>query len=249
MPINPDEEILNRQVETGDQERIMGIISQRITSRKPAAYLLGEAWFAGLPFYVNEDVLIPRSPLAELINERFSPWIRPENIKSMLDIGTGSGCIAIAAAMKFPEIIVDAVDISEKALVLALKNIRRHGLDNRVRAIRSDVFSALGGKKYDLIIANPPYVSEEEYLSLPGEYHYEPRIALQADDRGMDVVTRILLQVVDYLNANGVLIMEVGYSWEIFESKYPDIPFIWLELQHGGEGVFVITRDEIINYL
>lgn len=231
-----------------DNLAIHEILQQRIETRKPAAYLVKEAWFAGYPFYVNENVLVPRSPLAELIANQFSPWIEAEKVKSILDIGTGSGCIAIACALYMPDVTVDAVDIDDEALRITGKNIARHHLQNRVTAIKSDLLDQVPVKQYDIIVSNPPYVSEEEYDGLPQEFHQEPKLGLTAGSDGLDCVRRILRDVTPYLSSQGILIIEVGNSQFALEQAYPQIPFTWLEFEYGGSGVFMLDKQQIEQY-
>ncbi len=204
-----------------------------------------EAWFAGLPFYVDERVIIPRSPIAELINKHFEPWLEPENVMSVLDLCTGSGCIAIACALALPHARIDAVDLSTDALSVAQKNVEKYDLVDRVRLIESDLFQSIPAEKYDLIISNPPYVSESEWQELPAEYHHEPRLALEAGKEGLDVVSRMLNQAAQHLTENGVLIVEVGNSAMALEKAFPDLPFLWLEFEQGGEGVFLLTAEQL----
>lgn len=224
------------------------MIQKRITERIPVAYLIHEAWFAGLPFYVDRNVLIPRSPLAELIQERFSPWLAEKQVTNILDIGTGSGCIAVACAFAFPEAGVDAIDVDRKALDIAARNISEYKLDNRVNLVQSDLFSQLAGKPYDLIISNPPYVSNVEMRNIPVEYSHEPGLALRAGEEGLEFVRRILAGASGYLSGHGHLIVEVGNSQENVIAAFPQIPFTWLEFQFGGEGVFLLTADQVREY-
>lgn len=231
---------------TPDERRsVVALIERRIRERKPLAYLIREAWFAGLPFYVDERVLVPRSPLAEPIESRFAPWVEPERVHAVLDLCTGSGCIAIACAHAFPEAQVDAADISTEALAVAGENVRRHRLEDQVKLVESDLCAALGGKTYDLIISNPPYVSRAEWESLPPEYHAEPRLGLEAGADGLDCVRRILRETASHLNAMGALIVEVGSSAEALIEAFPRIPFIWLEFERGGDGVFLLTAEQL----
>lgn len=227
---------------------IYELLTTRIDTRKPAAYLVNEAWFAGYPFYVNEHVLVPRSPLAELIAEQFYPWVDVSKVKSIIDIGTGSGCIAIACALYLEHCAVDAVDIDEEALRLTRKNIQRHQLQDRVKAIKSDLFSQVPPKSYDIIISNPPYVSEAEYAALPDEYHREPKLGLTAGTDGLDCVRHMLRDASKYLNEGGVLIVEVGNSQIALEAAFPDVPFTWLEFEHGGSGVFLLDKHQLDEY-
>ena len=248
LPFSVADEMLDQPLEPGKKERIVSVINERIETRRPAAYILGEAWFAGLSFQVNESVLIPRSPFAELIAEKFTPWCVEDNVKHILDIGTGCGCIAIASAFAFPNARVDAIDISTDALEVAKKNVEHFKLDDRVSLIKSDLFQNLGDRRYDLIIANPPYIGADELAELPAEYHYEPVDGLHAGYDGLDVVRRILNSAHKHLTEQGVLAVEVGNSQQTLNNHYPEVPFIWLEFQHGGEGVFILTRQELMQW-
>jgi len=209
MPFDVPEGEIDKPLSDQECERIKAIIQKRIETRQPTAYLLGEAWFCGLPFHVNDKVLVPRSPFAELIDEQFQPWLTREP-KRILDIGTGSGCIAIASALAFPEAKVDAVDISDQALEVAAINVARYELNERMRLIKSDVLGGLDQEKYDLIVSNPPYVSAEDVAALPDEYHHEPVLGLEGGGDGLDIVRQILIEAKDYLTDDGLLIVEVG---------------------------------------
>lgn len=240
-----DVNVLDARLSTSERADIIAKIQKRVDERIPVAYLVKEAWFAGLNFYVDERVLIPRSPIGELIEDEFNPWVEETNVENILDIGTGSGCIAIGCALTFPKARVDAVDMSADALEVAKINLTRYGLEDSVRLIQSDLFSKLQGNQYDIIVANPPYVGLDEYNSLPSEFHYEPKEALVSKENGLQIVKRILAEAEHYLTDHGILIVEVGYSQSEVENAFPEIPFTWLQFERGGEGVFLLTKDEL----
>ena len=244
LPPDVDNNVLDARVTVQERKKLVEFVTKRVEERIPVPYLVKEAWFAGLNFYVDERVIIPRSPIAELIEEEFSPWIEEGSIDSILDLCTGSGCIAISSAMTFPNIIIDAVDISPQALEVAKINVERFGLDN-VNLIQSDLFSALSGRKYDLIISNPPYVSKTEYDTLPREYQHEPKGALLCGEDGLEVVRKILQEAAEHLTQTGILIVEVGFSQDLLENEFPTLPFTWLQFEKGGEGVFLLTAEEL----
>lgn len=221
-------------------------VEKRIEQRIPLPYLTHEAWFCGMPFYVDERVLIPRSPFAELIQQGFSPWLESDvAVNRILDMCTGSGCIAIACAAAFEEATVDAVDISHEALSVADINIQRHHLADRVCAIQSDLWRNLPAEKqYDLIISNPPYVGADEMATLPAEYRHEPASALEAENNGLALVGQILLQAADYLTDTGLVFVEVGNSDIAVEQAWPDMAFMWLSFESGGQGVFMLDKTQ-----
>lgn len=245
LPFDVEEAVLDQKLGQKQLDHLLALIKQRVQTRKPAAYLLGEAWFAGMRFQVNENVLVPRSPFAELIAERFSPWCEFERIQRILDIGTGSGCIAIACAQAFPHARVDAIDICEKALAVARQNVDFYALHEQVTLIQSDLFQGIENNKYDLIITNPPYVDDMDMATLPAEYKHEPVIGLYAGKDGLDIVKRILNTAAHYLTDDGVIFVEVGNSQQALMELYPEVPFLWLEFEHGGEGIFLLTREEL----
>jgi ribosomal protein L3 glutamine methyltransferase len=234
-----------RRVGRGGVERVEALIRRRIAERIPAMYLTGETWFAGLPFHVDRRVLIPRSPIAELIERRFAPWIDARRVRRILDVGTGSGCIAIACAKALPRAQVDAVDLSPEALEVAAINVRRHRLRRRVRLISSDHFEALGGERYDIIVANPPYVGRKEMSGLPPEYRHEPPLALAAGVDGLDSVRVILREAGAHLNTGGLLIVEVGNTEAAVRREFEPLPFLWLQFERGGGGVFLLGADQL----
>ena len=227
---------------------IVELARRRVAQRKPLAYLLGEAWFAGLRFRIDERVLIPRSPLAELIENRFAPWCRVRPGDRVLDVGTGSGCLAIASAHHCAGARVDATDISEDALAVARRNVRGHGMEGRVRLIRTDLFAGLAGP-YRIVLANPPYVPSGRLGELPAEYGHEPRTALDGGGSGLDIVDRLLAGAMSRLAPDGLLVVEVGEAEQAFRSRYPRLPATWLKFERGGEGVFVLTHGELAGYL
>jgi ribosomal protein L3 glutamine methyltransferase len=237
--------LYRRRVGQAGAQRVRQLLARRIRERIPAAYLTGSTWFAGAHIAVDARVLIPRSPIAELIERRFAPWIEPSRVRRVLDVGTGSGCIAIACARALPRARVDGIDISADALAVARINVRRHRLTHRVRLLRSDHFSALGGAAYDIIVANPPYVGTRELAGLPPEYRHEPRLALAAGSSGLDSVRVILAQAARHLRPRGLLIVEVGNTEQAVRRRWGHLPFLWLEFERGGGGVFLLTREQL----
>jgi len=229
-----------------EKQQVFELLNRRVQERIPAPYLTGEAWFADLRFYVDQRVLIPRSPLAELIGERFEPWLESKRVRRILDLCTGSGCIAIASAMlAFPRADIDAADVSPGALEVAQRNIKSYGLERRVHTVHSDLFSSLAGVHYDLIICNPPYVDAKELEKMPAEYHCEPRIGFEAGQDGLVIVKKILQEAGKFLTPDGILVVEVGLSQTSLMEQYPEIPFMWLDFRNGGEGVFLITAEQL----
>ncbi|MEJ2589939.1 MAG: 50S ribosomal protein L3 N(5)-glutamine methyltransferase [Candidatus Thiodiazotropha sp.] len=234
---------------TGEErERVIALMQRRIDERLPLPYLTGEAWFAGLRFLVDTQVLIPRSPIAELIEQGFAPWLAADRIGRVLDLCTGSGCIGIASAIYLPESEVDLVDISAAAIAVCEKNIQLYDLSDRVKAIESDLFASLPPARYDVIVSNPPYVGASEMSDLPPEYHHEPELALHAEEEGLAIVKRILRDSPRYLAPDGVLIVEVGNSAPLLQETYPEIPFTWLDFAKGGDGVFLLRADDLAQY-
>lgn len=245
LPDEIPERYWQARLSMAERQAVTELFKQRIETRKPAAYLTGEAWFAGIRFIVNESTLVPRSPIAELIKTGFQGWVELEEVESVLDMCTGSGCIGIATLQACPNAQVDLADLSEEALKVAQQNIDLYELNGVVTAIHSDLFANLQGKKYDLIISNPPYVDQIEMDALPEEFKKEPRIGLESGKDGLDLTRRMLAEAANYLNEDGVLIVEVGVSQHYLEQAYPELPFYWFEFEHGGEGVFAIHKSEL----
>ncbi|ENM5742162.1 50S ribosomal protein L3 N(5)-glutamine methyltransferase [Vibrio metoecus] len=246
LPIDVPPHVLNSRLTSSERLRVVERVIKRINDRTPVAYLTNKAWFCGLEFFVDQRVLVPRSPIGELIQNRFEPWLIEEPTRIM-DLCTGSGCIAIACANAFPEAEVDAIDISADALQVAEQNIQDHGLEQQVFPIRSDLFRDLPQEQYDLIVTNPPYVDQEDMDSLPSEFRHEPELGLAAGSDGLKLARRILANAPLYLKENGVLVCEVGNSMVHMMEQYPHIPFTWLEFENGGHGVFLLTREQLID--
>jgi ribosomal protein L3 glutamine methyltransferase len=248
QPYNLAEAYLDTVLTLNERQAIINIIDRRINERIPAAYLTHEALFAGLSFYVDDRVLVPRSPIAELIELRFSPWVDEEKIDRILDLCTGSACIAIACAYAFPDALVDAVDLSADALTVAEINIEKHQVSESVSLYQSDLFQELPSAQYDVIVSNPPYVGQEEWEQLPEEFRAEPDIGLKGGHSGLDIVLRILVDANDFLAEQGILIVEVGSSAETLQDAFPDVPFYWLDFERGGDGVFLLTAEQVDDY-
>ncbi len=248
LPPVIDDNIRQSRLTRSEKAQLVELIERRVSERVPAPYLTNKAWFAGLEFYVDERVLIPRSPIAELIHNRFARWLHTEPTRIM-DLCTGSGCIAIALAQAFPDAEVDALDISTDALDVCETNIEMYGLSGQVIPICSDLFDALPeGDKYDLIVSNPPYVDAEDMYDLPEEFRHEPELALAAGNDGLDLVRKILVEAAERLNDDGVLVVEVGNSMVHMISLFPEVEFEWVEFEHGGDGVFVLTKAQLDKY-
>lgn len=231
-----------------ERKRVLALIERRVRERRPIAYLTGEAWFAGLRFHCDERALVPRSPIAESILHGFTPWLDGSRVERALDLCCGGGCIGIAMAVHNPDWRVDLVDISEAALALAQENVRLHQVEARVRTIRSDLFAGLAGEVYDLIVSNPPYVSEPEFAALPAEYEYEPALGLRAGADGLDYALRILAEAPVHLREAGWLILEVGDSERALVQLLPAVPFHWIEFEVGPMGVLAIARAELVRH-
>lgn len=248
LPVDVDPILLNAKLTPEEKEKLIHQLVRRMVERVPVPYLTNTAYFCELPFFVDERVLIPRSPIAELIDSQFFPWIQPDKVSHILDLCTGSGCIAIACCFAFPFAEVDAVDISRDALDVAEINRERHGLQEQLTLIESDVFEALPRVQYDIIVSNPPYVGGDEMLTLPQEYRHEPVLALEASNNGLAVVDKILKCAHEYLSEDGILVVEVGNSEEALINAYPSLDFTWLEFERGGQGVFLLTRQQLMAY-
>lgn len=244
LPLENNTLFLDARLTREERALIVDRMQRRIDDRVPLAYLLGEAWFMGLPFHVDERVLVPRSPLGELIQGGLQPWLGNKPVGRVLDLCTGSGCIGIAAASVFEDAEVDLADISTDALDVAAFNIDYHEVGDRVNTVLSDVFDGLEGR-YDVILSNPPYVDADDIADMPAEYGHEPEIGLAAGGDGLDIAHRILARAADYLNPGGLLIVEVGNSWVALQEAYPDMPFTWLEFENGGDGVFLLTAEDL----
>lgn len=233
---------------TAEREKVLALIERRVNERLPAAYLVGETWFAGMKFKSDRRALVPRSPIAELIESGFAPWLDQRPIERALDMCTGSGCIGIAMAEYNPSWQVDIADVSDEALSLARENIAFQHLEARVRAVRSDLFAGLQGQRYDLIVSNPPYVTDDEYAALPGEYAHEPKLGLTSGADGLDLCLRMLDEAADHLTDDGLLIVEVGDSEHALAALLPEVPFIWIEFKVGPMGVFALERRDLLEH-
>ncbi|WP_438464884.1 50S ribosomal protein L3 N(5)-glutamine methyltransferase [Marinomonas sp. PE14-40] len=247
LPLDFDKDLMDCKLTTDEKKRILKLLNERITKRTPLPYLLGEAWFMGLPFKVTKDTLIPRSPIMALLKDEFQPWLEqyPVNI---LDMCTGSGCLGITAALIFEDAKVDISDISLPALTVAKENIFKHQVEESVEAVHSDMFDGLVDRKYDLIICNPPYVDADDYQTAPQEFHQEPELALTSGFDGLDFTRKFLTQVVDHLHDGGIVVYEVGNSEIALQEAFPEFPFMWVELEQGGNGVFVISKNDLITH-
>lgn len=245
LPPDVTKDVLSQKLTAEQSAQLFELFTQRIEQKTPVPYLTKQAWFCDMPFYVDERVLIPRSPMAQLIANEFVPWVAAKQVKNILDLCTGSACIAIACAHRFPHAQVDASDLSKDALEVAAINIAQHELQNRVHLYESNLFDQLPKKRYDIIINNPPYVDAEDMADLPEEYRHEPELALAAGTDGLLLVHKILQQAKNYLNPKGILVIEVGNSGAALEAAYPNLPLVWLELGDDTDGVFLIFADDL----
>ena len=245
LPYNINPVVLEATVTDSEKKLLLKNLESRIEKNIPVPYLTRQAYFCDLEFYIDERALIPRSPIAELIKEQFTPWVEPENVTRVLDLCTGSACIAIACCYVFPEAFVDAVDISDDALSVAKVNQEQHGLSEQLELIKSDCFTNIDDRKYDIIVSNPPYVGRAEMQTLPEEYSHEPNLALECADDGLLIVKNILQHAKQHLNPGGILVVEVGNSEEALVNAFPDYPFTWLDFANGGQGIFLLTYSEL----
>ncbi|MFN3544705.1 MAG: 50S ribosomal protein L3 N(5)-glutamine methyltransferase [Thiobacillus sp.] len=246
LPLDRLEPFLDASLTHGEAEEVQAVIERRVRERIPAAYITKEAWLAGHRFRVDERVIVPRSFIAELLAERLAPWVAdPDGVTRVLDLCTGSACLAILAALAFPNADVDAVDLSRDALAVARENVADYGLGDRIELIESDLFAALGGRTYDVIVSNPPYVNAESVAALPPEYRAEPALALGSGEDGLDATRQILAQAGRHLNPGGVLVVEIGHNRDALEAAYPDLPFVWLDTSGGDQFVFLLRREDL----
>lgn len=246
LPLDRLEPFLDARLTSGERESALRILERRIIERVPAAYLTNEAWLGERRFYVDERVIVPRSFIAELLDEELAPWVEdPWAVGRVLDLCTGSGCLAILAAHAFPDARVDAVDISSDALAVAARNVADYGLEDRLRLVNADLFAGVAGERYDLIISNPPYVNAESVAALPEEYRREPEIALGSGHDGLDLTRRILAEAAGHLNPGGLLVVEIGHNRDDLEAAYPETPFTWLDTAAGDQYVFLLRREEL----
>jgi len=245
LPVDTPDVYWSSALTQPEKQVVVDILKRRIIEKIPAAYIMQEGWFAGLQFYIDERVLIPRSPIVELVENQFSPWLEADEVGTILDLCTGSGCIGIACAYAFPHAQVDLSDVSDDALQVADINIKKHDAEHRINAIHSDLFDNLDGKKYDLIVSNPPYVDQEDMQALSPEFHHEPELGLSSGKDGLDITRKILQNAASHLTETGIIVVEVGNSQYALMELYPDIPFQWIEFERGGDGVFIMTKQEL----
>jgi len=245
LPLDRLDPFLDASLTHGESEQVQAVIERRVKERVPAAYLTHEAWLGEHRFYVDERVIVPRSFIAELLHENLAPWIEhPDEVTSVLDLCTGSGCLAILAALAFPNAQIDAVDLSKDALEVAARNIDDYKLQDRIERITSDLFTALKGRTYDVIVSNPPYVNAESVADLPQEYQAEPSLALGSGKDGLDASRQILAKAKSHLNPGGLLVVEIGHNRDVLEAAYPALPFTWLDTESGDQFVFMLRRED-----
>ena len=248
LPVDADDAVLPHLFDVSAMERLDTLLHRRIEDRIPLPYLTGTAYFAGLSFRCDPRAIIPRSPLAELIQNAFQPWYAGPEPRRLLDLCSGGGCIGIASALYHPQLSVDLAELDTDAIALSVENIEMHGLQSRVTAVQSDLFGSVRGRRYDLILSNPPYVDTNDLATMPSEYHHEPSLALGSGEDGLDLTRQILARAEKFLEPQGLLVVEVGNSWEALEEQYPQLAFTWLEFERGGHGVFALTATELQDY-
>jgi len=247
LPLDTLEPFLDSRLLSLEKQALVELFKQRVEKKIPAAYLTNEAWLGELRFYVDERVIVPRSFIAELLHQSLFPWIESaDNVNNVLDMCTGSGCLAILSAHVFPNASVDAVDLSSDALTVAERNVKDYTMQSRVQLIESNLFAKLGDKKYDVIISNPPYVDAKSVAALPAEYLHEPELALGSGSDGLDATREILKQAAQHLTPNGILIVEIGHNRDVLEATYPELPFNWLDVAAGDEFVFLLYREDLL---
>ncbi len=246
LPLDRLDPFMEARLTATERAAVLDTIRRRINERVPASYLTHEAWLGERRFYVDQRVIVPRSHIAELLEDQLSPWIEdPWAVRRALDLCTGSGCLAILAAIAFPEAQVDAIDLSPDALQVARRNVTDYGLESRVHLIESDAFTAIDSQRYDLIISNPPYVNAESMAELPNEYRREPELALASGEDGLDFTRIILSKAADHLNPGGVLVVEIGHNRDALEDAFPETPFVWLDTAAGDDFVFLLRREDL----
>ena len=245
LPVDTPDVYWQSSLTQSEKNNVVANLLKRIEQKIPAAYIMQEGWFAGLQFFVDERVLVPRSPIAELVEAQFTPWVNSDEVESVLDLCTGSGCIGIACAYAFPMAEVDLADISKDALDVATINVAKHDAEQRVSVIQSDLFEGLMGKQYDIIVSNPPYVDAEDISAMSDEFHHEPELGLSSGTDGLDCTRKILKQAADHLTDEGILVLEVGNSQYALAEEFPELPFQWVDFERGGEGVFILTKAQL----
>ncbi|MFT6836239.1 MAG: ribosomal protein L3 glutamine methyltransferase [Francisellaceae bacterium] len=248
LPLDIDDRILDARLTFSERTKIIEWVYRRVVGRIPLPYLTHVSWFADHKFYVDKRVIIPRSPIGELIRNNYEPWVNVDEVHSVLDLCTGSGCIGIASSYVFEDATITLSDLSLDAVEVAQRNVKDHKLKKRIKVVKSDLFTEFSGEHFDLIVSNPPYVNKDDFLSMPSEFKHEPKMALESGLDGLDIVRRILKQAPHHLNANGKLIVEVGNSKPALEALYPNVPFTWLDFQDGGDGVFLLTAEQLLKF-
>lgn len=247
LPHDTLDNFFDARLTTEESQHLATLIEKRVTAHTPTAYLVNEAWLRGFKFYVDERVIVPRSFIAELLEDGLQPWVEfPEMVESAADICTGSGCLGVLLAETFPNAHIDVVDISPDAIDVSNINIKRYGLEHQVQAVQSDMFTALKGRKYDVIISNPPYVDAPSMAELPAEYRQEPQLALGSGVAGLDHTHTLLTQAAEYLNDGGILVVEIGHNRDALHDAYPDLPFTWLDTSAGDQFVFMLTKEDLL---